>query len=408
ARSAPADAMRGGRGVDSLSQRHGLRRARVVLQIALSMVLLVGALLFGQSLDNLLRSETGLDSDGVLMALVRSPSIPPDRRVGVFEELEERFGRVPGVESAAAVIFSPFGGTTWNQSTYASDIDAAITAWFNRVGPDYFATFKTPLLAGRAFTAADRASSAKVAIVNERLARELYGEESPIGRRLRYEARGDDEDPSFEIVGVVADTKYTGLRDEMLPFAYLPTAQEHTPMPFMGYILRLRGSDGGVRSGIQEQMAKVDAGLLVEYHRMDTMIDSTVRLERLMASLSAGFGVLAALLAALGLYGVMSYLVACRRREMGVRLALGAGVAHLVGLVASEAGRLLGLGLLAGVAGSFAVSRYAESLLYGLPANDPRTLLAGVLLLTVSAALAILVPLRRAATCDPAEVLGSE
>ncbi|MEO1368597.1 MAG: ABC transporter permease, partial [Acidobacteriota bacterium] len=275
ARSAPADAMRGGRGVDSSSQRHGLRRALVVLQIALSLVLLVGALLFGQSLNNLLQAETGLDSEGVLMALVRSPSVPPDRRVGVFRQLEERFADVPGVESAATVVFSPFAGTTWNQSTYASDIEAAQTAWFNRVGPDYFATVKTPLLAGRAFTDADRADAPKVAIVNQRLARELFGEQSPIGQRLRYEARGDEEDPSLEIVGVVADTKYTGLRDDMLPFAYLPTAQEETPMPFMGYVLRLRGSEDGVRAGIQEQMAGIDPSLLVQYQRMEVMIDRT-------------------------------------------------------------------------------------------------------------------------------------
>ena len=152
----------------------------------------------------------------------------------------------------------------------------------------------------------------------------------------------------------------------------------------------------------------VHGGLLVEYRWLDDMIDGTVRRERLMALLTMGFGVLAALLSALGLYGVMSYLVARRRREMGVRMALGAGVLHLLGIVYREAGRLVGIGLAVGLVASLALSRFAESMLYGLAPSDARTLLAGSLLLSFTALLAILVPMRRAAKCDPAQVLRNE
>ncbi|MEM1177192.1 MAG: ABC transporter permease [Acidobacteriota bacterium] len=408
-RSSPVDAMRGGRGVGSASHRHGLRRALVVLQIALSLVLLVGALLFGQSLRNLLDSGTGLDTEGVLLAQVQAPTVPADRRSEVFRDLEQRFNGLAEVSSAGAVIFSPFAGTGWNQSTYFREIENSTTAWFNRVGPEYFSTVKMPLLSGRAFGPQDSVTGPPVAIINQRLARELFGDVNPVGQQLRYEANAGEEDPSYEVIGVVADSKYYGLRDEIRPFAYLPTSQEEkSQMPFMGYLLRLRGPVASVKSGIQEQMALVDGGLLVEYRMMDAMVERTVRLEKLMANLSAGFGVLAALLSALGLYGVMSYLVACRRREMGVRLALGGGPMHIVGLVASEAGRLVAVGLVLGVAGALALARFAEVLLFGLAPNDPWTLVVGSLLLTLSAAVAISVPLRRAARCDPAEVLRSE
>ncbi|MDA8019139.1 MAG: ABC transporter permease [Thermoanaerobaculia bacterium] len=408
--AAPADAMRGGRGTEGSGQGHGLRRALVVTQIGLSLVLLVGALLFGQSLRNLLSSETGLESGGVLLARVEAGSVPADRRLSVFAQLEERFSAVSEVASASSVFFTPFSGASWNQEAYAGDgsPDEAEMAWFNRVGAGYFSTLGTRLLAGREFTPRDDSSAAPVAIVNQQLAHDLFGEQNPVGRTLRYRGAAGGEDPGFEIVGVVGNSKYFELRDEELPFAYLPVAQQDSPIDAMGYALRVRGTSAGVRAGIEEQMAGVDGSLMVEYRMLDEMIQGSVRRERLMANLSAGFGVLAVLLSSLGLYGVMSYIVACRRRELGVRLAMGASVRHLVGLLTTEAGRLVLLGLLCGLAGSFALTRFAGSLLYGLPPNDPVTLLAGSALLVATACAALLVPLRRAASCDPAVVLRDE
>ncbi|MEM9557823.1 MAG: ABC transporter permease [Acidobacteriota bacterium] len=406
-RRAPADAMRGGRGTEGQDGRQSLRGALVVVQIALSLVLLVGALLFGQSLRNLTESDTGIRSEGVLYAWVQAGSLPSEQRLAAYRQLEERFGSVPGVVAASSVVFSPFSGSGWNQQAYAAAQSAedTVLAWFNRVGPDYFSTLGTTLVSGREFAPADGDTSAPVAIVNQSLARQLFGDEDVLGRQLRYRAAAGQEDPSFEIVGVVADSKYYSLRDEERPFAYLPVAQDSASPGAMTFALRVQGPINAIRQGVQEQMKLVDGGLLVEYQWLDELIDDTLRRERMMALLSAGFGVLAALLSALGLYGVMSYLVTRRRREMGVRMALGASVAHLLSLVTREAGRMVALGLACGVAGALALSRFAESLLFGLSPYDGTTLVAGSLLLVATAGLAILVPMRRAARCDPSVVL---
>lgn len=410
--TAPADVMRGGRGSASSSERHGLRRALVISQIALSFVLLVGALLFGQSLRNLLTTDTGFVSKGILVATVSAkiPNLEPEQRLTVLEQLRERIDHLPDVQSAASVLFSPFSGRGWGESVHPQGDEAspeAISSWVNRVGPRYFETMLTPLLAGRDFDAHDSIAPS-VAIVNEKFAEQVFGGKDPVGRAFRYEAAAGETDPVFQVVGVVKNTKYKGLREENHAIAFLPFSREGDPVDELGFVIRTRGALTAVMAGVQREMAKIDPGLLVEYHVLDEQIEESVMRERLMASLSGAFGLLAALLSTLGLYGVMSYMVARRRTEIGVRMALGAQTRDIFGLVFGEVGRLLLIGLAVGLAGSFALSRYAESLLFGLQPNDAKTLAVGGALLAVTGIVAALIPAHRAARLDAAVTLRDE
>jgi putative ABC transport system permease protein len=409
---APADAMRGGRGSTSSPERQGMRRALVVSQIALSLVLLVGALLFGQSLRNLLETETGIDSDGVLVARIDATlsDLEPERRLGVFRQLTEGLNALPDVTSAAAVRFAPFSGQGWNQDIYA-DVEGDRSdgeAWFNRVGPGYFSTMKTPLFAGREFGPHDGPGAPQVAVVNEQFARELFDDRDPIGRTFRYEASAGETDPTYQIVGLVKNTKYGGLREEQRAIAFLPVAQDEVTPGNMSFVVRARGSFSSVMAGIKSRMAETDGGLLVEFNVLDLQMSGSILRERLMAHLSGGFGLLAALLSALGLYGVMSYMVVRRRNEIGIRMALGAERRDIRRMVLAEAGRLVGIGLAVGLVASIALSRYAESLLFGLQANDATTLALGCGLLATTALVAALMPVQRATSVDPAVVLRDE
>ena len=412
-RIAPAEAIRGGRGSTSTSERSGLRRALVVSQIAFSLVLLVGALLFGQSLRNLLSTDTGIDSDGVMVAAVdtKLPNLEPERRSIVFQQLLERIEALPDVTSTAAVLYNPFYSGGWNEGGVRAndnnDPAEGKLAWFNVVSPGYFQTMHTPLLAGRDFSPHDDQTAPMVAIVNEKFVQEVFGGGDPIGRTFRYEGDAGETDPVYQVAGLVSNTKYSGLREDTRSIVFLPMAQMPAPAR-MRYVIRARGSFGSVMAGVRRQMAEINRGLLVEFQMLDLQMAQSVLRERLMANLSGGFGVLAALLSTLGLYGVMSYMVARRRNEIGVRMALGAKTVDILSLVFDEAWRLLLIGLALGLGGSLALSRYAESLLFGLKPNDALTLALGCVLLAATAFAAALIPARRAACLDPTVVLRDE
>jgi hypothetical protein len=256
-------------------------------------------------------------------------------------------------------------------------------------------------------TPADRAGTPSVAIVDEQFANALFGDASPIGRTFRYQGGAGEPDPIFEIVGLVKNTTYSEVREETRAIAFLPLAQDGSPRGQATLVARARGSFAGVMQGIQRQMAEVDARLLVDFHVLDAEIAESLLRERLVANLSGGFGLLAVTLSMLGLYGVMSYMVARRRSEIGVRMALGAQSTDILRLVLREVGQPLVLGLVLGLTGALLLSRYAESLLYGLAPNDAVTLaLAGTLLAATALAAAVL-PARRAAGLDAAVVLRS-
>ena len=404
-RVAPAMVMHGGRGSASLADRHTLRRGLVVSQIALSFVLLAGALLFGQTLRNLRTTDTGMVTEGVLGASLTT-DVDESRRPLMFQEIEARVRRLPDVAAVATVRYRPFGGAGWNEDVYVGE-DAAKTTltWFNRASPRYFETMGTPLLAGRDFSSQDRAGAPNVAIVNQAFARSFFGDADPIGRRFRFQAGAGQSDPVFTIVGLGANTKYGGLRENLRLIAFLPVAQD-TPMPDqVSLVLRARGAPGSAMAGVEREIIAVDPRMQVEFDALDELIAESLVRERLVANLSGGFGLLAVVLATLGLYGVMSYIIARRRAEIGVRMALGARRGDILALVLRESGRLVVFGLVLGLAGAVLSLRSAESLLFGLAPTDAPSFALAAGLLAATAFVAVLVPARRAANTDAAVIL---
>ena len=408
----PATAMQGGRGTAQFAEKHRLRRALVVAQVALSLVLLFGALLFAQTLRNLLTAEPGMAPEGVLVASVdaRLPELPPEQRRLMFDQIEERIKVQPGVVAAAQVTLSPFGGSGWNGTVHAQGAKQTEgkESWFNAVGPGYFKTMKTPLVAGREFTSQDTANTPRIAIVNEQFAKIVFGGENPVGRLFRNQAPAGEPEPEYRIVGMVRNTKYNGLREEYRPIAFVPVAQDENFSDSITYMVRSQVPLATTMAGIRKLMTEMQQGLLIEFRVLDEQVARSVLRERLMATVSGAFGVLAIVLSAVGLYGVMAYMVARRSNEFGVRLALGANSNHVLRLVFSEAGRLVAIGLVVGVVASYFAARYAESLLYGLKFNDMRTLAVGCALLALTGAAAALAPAVRALRLDPAVVLKAE
>jgi putative ABC transport system permease protein len=354
-----------------------------------------------------------LMADGVLVASVdaRLPHLNPEYRKLVFEQMNERITAQPGIVSVSTVAITPFSGSGWNGTVYADTNQSASggkESWFNRVGPDYFKTMRTSLLAGREFNLHDDQNAPNVAIVNEEFAKKILGRGNPVGRSFRHEGNSNEPDKIYQVVGLVKNTKYHGLREEFKVIAYLSAAQDKETPEHMTFVVRSGLPLSTTMAGIRQVMTEMQRGLLVEFRVLDLQVQQSVLRERLMANLSGGFGLLAVMLSTLGLYGVISYMVARRRKEFGVRIALGAHASTVLGLVFNEATRLLVVGLAIGVAVSWAVSRFAESLLYGLKANDVTSLALGCALLTITAITAALVPARRATRIDPAVVLRDE
>ncbi|HYP13907.1 MAG TPA: FtsX-like permease family protein, partial [Bryobacteraceae bacterium] len=248
----------------------------------------------------------------------------------------------------------------------------------------------------------------KVAIVNEVFAKKVFNGSNPVGRTFRMEEEAGKPDSVFQVVGLVKNTKYHELREEFLAIAFFPLAQEPKPSEGITFMVRTQAPINQVMAAVRRQMAQVSPQLLVEFRLLDLEVQQSVLRERLMANLSGGFGLLAGLLSALGLYGVMSYMVARRKSEIGVRIAMGAAWGDILGLVFKEAGRLVIIGLVIGLACSFALSRYAESLLFGLKPNDVLTLILACVMLSATALLATLIPARRALRLDPAVALREE
>jgi predicted permease len=406
-RVTPASVVHGGRGASALADRHGLRRALVVSQIALAFVLVAGALLFGRSLRNLETADTGMVTEGVVAATINTDA-DEARRPLLFDAIEERVRRLPDVAAAATVLYRPFEPGGWNQDVYAETSSSPSFVWFNRVSPHYFETMGTPLIAGRDFTPDDRVGTPHAAIVNQAFAHGLFGGANPIGRRFRYAGGSNQQDPVLTIVGLVGNTKYSALRESPRMIAFLPLAQE-TPMSSrVTVLLRARGAMGSVQAGAEREVAAVDPKLHVEFRVLDTQIAASLLRERLVANLSGGFGLLAVVLATLGLYGVMSYTIARRRPEIGVRMALGAGRRDILAQVLGESGRLVLVGLVLGIAAAVLSLRSAESLLFGLAPTDVVSFVLAAVLITGTAFVAALVPGRRAANTDAAVILRSE
>jgi predicted permease len=409
-RGGPARAVLGGRGTTDARERFTLRRALVVVQVALSLVLIVGAVLLARSLQNLMTLDPGFRTDGVLVvnADLTRAAIPAENRRFLFNQIVERLDGLHGVASAAEAFIAPMSGSGWNNRVVIDGRVQQTIVNFNRVGPGYFQTLATPLVAGRDFTADDTPESVPVAIVNELMAKKLFPNADPIGRRFHIEEAPGESGPRYEIVGVVKDTNYSSLRETPPPIAYLASTQEAEPLPYLQVLLGTDAPLTAVTPGVLQALREVNPAISVQFRTMDGFIRDGLAGERLMAALSGFFGVVALVIATVGLYGVMAYMVARRRMEIGIRMALGATRRSVVGMVLREATMLHATGIVFGAVLAVLGARSAAALLYGLEPWDPATMAAGIALLALVSLIASWLPAQRAARVEPTVALREE
>jgi putative ABC transport system permease protein len=412
-RIAPADAMKtAGRALSANRERFELRQALVVSQVALSLVLLVGALLFSGSLRNLLAVDAGFQHTGIVITNLDFSrlKIPSGARMAFKHDLLQKIRSLPGVASAAVIGILPLsGGSTsnliWKEG---SNPDTKLESRFNWLGEGCLKTMAIPLLAGRDFSDRDTVSSPRVAIVNQSLARRLGLGPNPVGTKLVREATPSEPEQVFEIVGLVRDTKYYTLREEFLPIVFLSSDQDTKPGPFSTILVRSTLPLTGITSGVRRAIAQVSPTIDIDFESFETRVREGLLRERLMATLSGFFGLLASLISAVGLYGVMSFLVVRRTGEIGIRIALGAGRASIAALIVRQASVLLAIGVAVGILLTLAIAGAANSILFGLKPYDFGTLALATALLTAVTAAASFLPARRAARLEPMVALREE
>jgi predicted permease len=400
----------GGRGMTHGRERFSLRRALVVVQVALSLLLVAGALLFSRSLGNLLTIDTGYRQEGIQIATVNFQrlNLPPDRSPAFKDELLDRIRAIPGAEAVAFSNTIPItrqgNPNVWMDG---AEVGQRRRTYIGRVGPDYFKTLEITLMAGRDFDARDRADSPKTAIVNEAFARTFLHGANPLGRRFWIEGLGVP-DTRYEIVGLVRDTKLGDLREEFVPIAYTTPAQAVDAVSGGFVFIRSRLSQSEVIVAVKRVLNEINPAIIVNFQGFKTMIEATLLRERLMATLSGFFGLLALLLACIGLYGILSYSVASRTNEIGIRMALGAQRRDVLWLILREALLVAIAGVVVGAPLIFAVTRLASTLLFGLTPTDPVSLLLAALLMLAVALVAGYLPSRRATRLDPMIALRCE
>jgi len=412
-RRAPADVMKtGGRSLTTSRERFGLRQTLVVSQVALSMVLLVSALLFSGSLRKLLAVDAGFRQNGILVVDLdfRRLKIPVIERTAFKRDMLQRIQALPGTTSAGEDYMLPLSGGSWSNSVWIDGPESSpkMISNFATIGAGYLKAMGMTLLAGRDFDGRDTISAPPAAIVNETFARKLGLGVNPVGLRFRKEATPSQKETVYQIAGLVKDTKYVSLREEFVPIAFLSTAQDADPDSSAEFVVRFTGPLADIASRIKQAAAGVSPSITVDYRAFDAMVREGLLRDRLMATLSGFFGALAALIAALGLYGVMSYLVVRRTNEIGIRMALGANRGNILGLVLREAAALLLVGLAAGLVLAVAAGYAAGSLLFGLRPTDAGILAMAAALLAAVTIAASYLPAWRAARLDPMAALREE
>ena len=412
-RAEPATLLQSGsRGSSGGRERFSLRRILVVSQVALSVVLLMGALLFVRSLRNLTTLNVGFQQNGILIATIdfEHLQLPEERYTEFKRDLVKHVQAIPGVQSAAHAMLVPFGGSSWNDDVIneGSDQEAGV-AWLNYLGPGYFQTIGTPLLAGRDFSDQDTATSVKVAIVNQAFVKKILEGRGSTGQEILH-SRG-----TGKAAAVLSDCRSRGGQQisghargifavHVFPGHAARKTQPGRPDSDSVHRCRLRASS----DRLKETIADVNPGIDLDFKVFKTRIHDSLLQDELMATLSGFFGFLAALLAAIGLYGVISYMVVQRTKEIGIRMAIGAERTDVLHLILREAGMLTITGLLIGAALAFGSAQAAKSLLYGLKPRDPLTLVAAIVVLSAVAAFASFWPAYRASKLDPLTALRYE
>jgi predicted permease len=388
-----------------------LGKGLVITQIALSMVLLIGAGLFVRTLVNLSRTTLGFRSDRLLLFELDPPRTrySGTQMTMLYRQLEEKIAAIPGVRSVSlsniAIIGDGYSGTTFHLPERSAQSNQE-RVQINSVGTDFFRTMGIPLLQGRAFAEHDTSSAPTVAVVNQALARRFFPRENPIGQI--FEADSEDANGPIQIIGVVADTRYADLRAETPPIFYIPYQQQ----PNAGHMVvevHTAAEPGAVLSQVRASVEGLDRELpMIDVRTMTDQLTASLSAERVFANLTAGFGLLALVLAAIGIYGIMTYTVSRRNQEIGLRMALGEQPASVVWMVLREALGMLAIGLVAGIGCSLALSRFVAAQLFGLRAVDTSTYVAAIALLSVVAVVSSFMPARRASAIDPLTTLRYE
>jgi predicted permease len=395
-------------GVARGGRKWELRRALVVLQIALSLVLLFSGGLFARSLGNLSAVDHGYTTDQIVtmeIAPERS-GYKLDQQQSFYTQLTERITALPGVKSVTYFSLLPFNGMEREGEIeipgYQPNLNDKPSARVNGIGPQFFATFGIPLLRGRDFNPQDSVGTYKAIIVSDRLVRDFFGGANPLGKHITV-----GPFKNLEIVGVVGDAKLDTLKETMSRTVYYAEMQTHQGKRKL--CVRATGDAGALMAAIRNEVRQLDPNLPVfNVKTFADHINESISRERLIALLSGFFGLFALLLAALGLYGVIAHAVTCRTREIGVRMALGAQTGDVLWLVLRETLLLVSIGIAIGLPAALAATRLAKSLLFGLTPNDPLTITLATLSMLAIAALAGYLPARRATKIDPMAVLRHE
>jgi putative ABC transport system permease protein len=400
-----------GRGLTAGRERFLLRRGLIVSQVALSLVLLVAALLFVRTFRNLLAENAGFEQDHLVIAdFDFSPlHLPVASHVEYKRELLARVRSTPGVMAASETAIVPLSGDGWNEF-----IDIPGTAisrklvYFNAASTGYFETLRTPLVAGRDFSESDTPGSPLVAIVNDRFARTFFPGSNAIGRTFGKRESGGKPDQMYRIIGVVGDTKYQDLRQDFVPIIYVAYYQMTDPGTDSTFLVQSSEAPASLIASLKRTAAETSPGIVLNFSVFRTSVLEGLMRERLMATLSGFYGALAAILAMVGIYGIISYMVVRRRNEIGVRIALGAGKTNILGMVLRETLTLLTIGVVAGAVLAVAAGSVARAMLFGLKPADPLVLVLAVGSLTLIALAASVLPAARATAVDPMQVLREE
>ena len=412
ARVEPNTSLKGGKSGAISALRNPLGKAFVVAQVALSLLLLVGAGLFTRTLIKLQSIPSGFNQENAMLFKVDTSSTgyksDDPRLPAMLREVEDKVKAVPGVQSASFASFV-FAQGFWTTPAYTREANSVTddtrTVRNNLVGNDFFAAMGLPVVEGRSFGPQDTKTSQKVGVISESMAQRFFPNGSPLGKRFGID--GPESTEKVEVIGVVKDAKYGGLTEQFSPMAYYPHSQSPDALP--NFVVRFSGPASSVVLQIRQTMKQIDRNLAIDdVVTLSDHIGRSLVQQKLVARLASFFGLLALLLACVGLYGVMSYGVARRTNEIGIRMALGARGRSVLWLVMREALLLVSIGLVVGVVASLAVTRTAESLLYELKPNDPLTIVVATTLLAVVAALAGYLPARRAAKVDPMMALREE
>jgi predicted permease len=391
-------------------ERFSIQRLMVVTQVAVSMVLLVAALLFVRSFRNLMTVDPGMRQDGITVAFLNffNAKIEP-AHLGEFKrQLLNEVLAMPGVTNAAITTMIPLTGGSWGHGVDVGPKEG--NSHFTWVSPTYFQTMDIPILSGRGFNDNDTQSSPRVAIVNQAFVRNYLDGQNPLGKTVRTKAEPRYPSTLFEIVGVIPDTKYNDLRGNPEPMAFVPAMQFPIEADGVGLGMVISSTlpSAVISEDIKRALAASHPEIRTRFLELQQQIRNNLLRERLLAILSGFFGVLAAVLVMVGLYGVVSYLVTRRRNELGIRIALGSTRQQIISLVMRDAGHMLAIGTVVGAIVSLLATRGAGSILFGLKSWDPTSLGFAIALLAIVAVVASFLPAFRAARLDPVEALRRE